>query len=293
MAYVSPATNLFSKLNPGLSLGGTKKPKVPASPIKPANLGPLPQFNNAPGAAVTNALAPSYAGVQKASGGAQLGSGGDAGGATVGDPRDPTYWTDIAKINQTFGNQMAGYDLQETQGKTTLTNALANYDKAQPIDISNARGSFNNSGLFYSTRLGQAQGDIVTKYGDARTQANTGFNNLVSGLNIERNNTTNQFGVGGTGYAEAFNNAAGRQGERDAALAQQNAFAQLTAALAGNDSGPAPGGYEAPYGPAAAAAGVSPATWIKTTYTNSNGHPVRVYGDGRKEVQVNGKWHPA
>jgi hypothetical protein len=27
---------------------------------------------------------------------------------------------------------------------------------------------------------------------------------------------------------------------------------------------------------------------IKTTYTNSNGHPVRVYGDGHKEVSTDG-----
>lgn len=290
MAYISPATNRSFLPKPAVGGNYNKKPKAPTISLGGSGVGNIPQFNAAPGVAATNAIVPSFGSAQKATG-PQLGAGGDVGGATTGDPRDPTYWTDIAKIKQTYGNTMAGYDLQQTRGQTALTDALASYDKAEPIDISNARGSFNNSGLFYSTRLGQAQGDIVSKYKDARTKANTGFNDLVSGLNIERGNTTANYGEGGIAYADAFNNATGRQTERDTTSANNNALAQLAAAITGS-------GHEAPasspaYGPAAAAAGVSPATWIKTTYTNSNGHPVRVYGDGRKEVQVNGKWHPA
>lgn len=290
MAYISPATNRAFLRKTG-ALGGNynKRPKVPTTQSKIP--GGLPNFNDAPGVAATGAVAPSFGGVQKPTAAPQLGGGGEVGGASSADPRDPTYWTDIAKINQTFQGTMSGLDLQETKGRTTLTNALAGYDKAEPIDISNARGSYNNSGLFYSTRLGQAEGGIVSKYGAARTDARQGFNDLLSGIDIERGTQRATYGPGGTAYGEAFNNAAGRQTDRDTTSANNNALASLASAIAGNQSGNAPGGFESPaYGPAAAAAGVSPANWVKTTYMSAKGNPVRVYGDGRKEIQVNGTW---
>jgi hypothetical protein len=127
--------------------------------------------------------APAQAQAQ-AGAGPQLSTASSGGGVAHGDPRDPTYWTDVAKIHNTFGTNEASYNLQETQGRTKLSDTLAQYDKQQPIDIGNARGSYNNAGLFYSTRLGGAEGDITSKYGMARNSARAGFQGLTDQLAI-------------------------------------------------------------------------------------------------------------
>lgn len=187
---------------PGAPKMGT--PALQKSPI-------LPGFTNQafggftpslPGQAATSSTAAAVAAPA-------LSTGGGSSASTV-DPRDPTYWTNIAKINDAFTTTNAQLDQQETQGRTDLTNNLAALDKQQPIDTSNARGTYNNSGLFYSTKLTGAEGDITSKYGDARTAANTGFNSLLNNININRTANQKANGAGGTGYADALNDASGR-----------------------------------------------------------------------------------
>jgi hypothetical protein len=218
-----------------------------------------------------------------------------AGTGVPGDPRDPTYWTEVAQIHQTFGTNLAGYDLQEKQGQTKLTNALDSYDKQQPIDTSNARGSYNNSGLFYSSRLGQAETGITEKYDTARTDAKAGFAGLHDSLAILRNDNQNKYGTGpngeltGTAYLNALNAGTGRATASDTALANQNILAALLNPSGGGGGAATP---DATPGPALTPEQGNKANWVTTTYTNSNGHPVRVYGDGRKEVKVGGIWKP-
>jgi hypothetical protein len=54
---------------------------------------------------------------------------------------------------------------------------------------------------------------------------------------------------------------------------------------------PAPAPVPAPApGPPLTPTQANPGNWITTVYTNSNGHKVRVYGDGHKEVYINGVW---
>jgi hypothetical protein len=190
--------------------------------------------------------------------GPQLSTASSGGGVAHGDPRDPTYWTDVAKIHNTFGTNEASYNLQETQGRTKLTDTLAQYDKQEPIDIGNTRGSYNNAGLFYSTRLGGATTDIVSKYGEARNSANAGFKGLTDQLAILRNQNQNENGVDaqgnltGTNYLDALNAGIGRSSAADQALAEQNILAGLNpdgspkaqdsgGGDVGGNAGPAPG----------------------------------------------------
>lgn len=169
----------------------------------------------------------------QAGAGPQLSTSSSGGGVAHGDPRDPTYWTDVAKIHNTFGTNEASYNLQETQGRTKLTDTLAQYDKDEPINISNARGNYNSSGLFYSSRLGGAETDITSKFGKARGEANAGFKGLTDQLTILRNQNQNENGVDangnltGTNYLDALNAGIGRRTAADQALAEQNILAGL------------------------------------------------------------------
>jgi hypothetical protein len=169
----------------------------------------------------------------------QLSNGQSGSGAAVAahnDPRDPTYWTDVAKIQNTFSQNEAQYNLQQQQGQTQLTNTIAQLDRQNPIDIGNARGNYNNAGLFYSSRLGGTEGDINYQYGQAKNTANTGYGNLVDQLNILRNSNQAQYGRGpngeltGTAYLDALNAGIGRASAADAEYAQQNLLAQILAA---------------------------------------------------------------
>lgn len=179
-----------------------------------------------------------YAAAQ-AGGAPQLSNAG-SGGGTTGDPRDPTYWTDVAKIKQTFDTNTSSYNLQQTQAQTSMDNALQALDKQEPIDVSNARGSYNNAGLFYSSKLTGATGDLTSQYGTKRGEARTGFSNLVDQLNILRNTNQNTYGTGpggaltGTAYLDALNAGVGRQTAADQAAAAANA---LVAPPAANDPG--------------------------------------------------------
>lgn len=156
--------------------------------------------------------------------------GGAGGGGTSSDPRDPTYWSEVGKIWQTFGTNNDSYNLQESQGKTQLTTAIAALDKQEPVDKSNTRGSYNANGGFYGSRLGSALTDLTGKYKDSRIAANTGFGNLVDSLNILRNNNQVQYGRGpngeltGSAYTDALNAGVGRATTADTTAADNNAL---------------------------------------------------------------------
>lgn len=206
--------------------GAGKAPGMPAvgnsgvpanTPAYSANTGSTPTFTATAGAAP------------------QLSNASSGGGVAHGDPRDPTYWTDVAKIQNTFGTNDTSYNTQQTQGQTALDSKLGELDKQEPIDKSNASGSYNNSGLLYSTRLTGALGDIASQFGTQRTNARTGFTNLVNNLNILRNQNQNENGRGpngeltGTNYLDALNSGIGRSASADQAAAQANLLAGLNA----------------------------------------------------------------
>lgn len=171
------------------------------------------------------------------------GGGGGGGGAGGTDPRDPTYWTNIGKIKTHFDNTMQDYTTQETAGQTKLTQALNEFDKQQPIDTGNARGQFNKSGLFYSTRLGQEEKNIAGKFEGARDAAKAGFGALVGQLTTLRGRTTATYGEGGSAYADELNAATDRQTGRDTAAANSNQLATLAQLMSGGGYGdPTPGG---------------------------------------------------
>jgi hypothetical protein len=187
---------------------------------------------------------------QAAQGGqqAQLGAGGGSGGtASHTDPRDPTYWTDTIKIKNTFDANDTSYNQQQTAGQTALDKAIASYDKQEPIDTSNARGQFNNAGLFYSSKLTGAEGDIASTYSTRRTDARAGFAGLVNSLNTLRGQNQQTYGRGpngeltGTAYLDALNNATGRQEDRDSAAATANILAGLNPDGSPKEQAAAPG----------------------------------------------------
>jgi hypothetical protein len=181
--------------------------------------------NGTPSAAANIPGAPTFA-AATTPGGPQYGEGSAPGGTTT-DPRDPTYFSDLGKIQQYYQNTAADYDRQQTLGQQSLTDSLNKLNYQHPIDIGNARGSYNNAGLFYSTRLSGAEGDIEHKYADAETGAKTGFKNLVDSLDINRNRLKSTYGEGGTEYQDALGRAVGRQSDRDAAAAQLQLLATL------------------------------------------------------------------
>lgn len=176
----------------------------------------------------------SYAGAQ-AGAAPQLSTAASGGAVAHGDPRDPTYWTDVAKINDTFGSNESKYNLQQTQAQTSRDNALAALDKQQPVDTSNARGQYNNSGLFYSSRLTGAEGNITSAYEKNRNDTKAGFTNLVDQLGLLRADNQKQYGKGpngeltGTAYLDALNAGVGRATAADQAAAQANLLAGLNA----------------------------------------------------------------
>lgn len=161
-----------------------------------------------------------------------IGAGGSGAGAT-GDPRDPSYWTDVAKINQTFNTNNQSYDLQQTQAQTSRDNALTQLDKQQPIDVTKQRAGFNSSGLLYSTALSNAKGDLDSQYDTNRTNTKTGFTNLVDQLNILRNTNQATYGTGpggaltGTAYLDALNAGIGRQTTTDTSSAAAGTLAPM------------------------------------------------------------------
>jgi hypothetical protein len=186
------------------------------SPTYQANIGTTPTFQ------------PAQAGA-----GVQLGQGGAAGTASTTDPRDPTYFSDIARIQNYYNNTTADYQHQQDLGRRTLTDTLNQLATQQPIDTTSARKSYNNAGLFYGTALSNAEGDITSKYNKANTDANTGYNDLVDNLTTLRGRLQNQYGTGangeltGSAYTDAFQGAVGRQTDRDSAAAQNQLLASL------------------------------------------------------------------
>lgn len=204
----------------------SKAPKFGTPALQQAPTG-LPSFN-----AYTAPPAATYSAAQAGSS-PDLSNSGSASGSGPGvaaDPRDPTYWTDVAKIKNTFDTTNQGYDLQQTQGQTQLNNSLAALDRQQPIDTSNQSGQYNDNGLFYSSKLTGAEGELIHQYATNRTNSKTGFTNLVDSLNILRKQNQNQYGTGangeltGTAYGDALNNAVGRATTADQLAAQQNSL---------------------------------------------------------------------
>lgn len=213
-------------------------------------------------------------------------SGGGSGGGVAGDPRDPTYWTDVAKIKNTFDTSNQSYDLQQQQGQTQLNTQLAALDRQQPIDASNQKGSYNNSGLLYSSRLTGAQGELTHQYDTNRTSARGGYGNLVDQLNILRKQNKNQYGEGGTAYLDALNAGVGRSTDADRAAAANNSLVGMPAAASGAG---APNGLSAD-GKTFTSDIMDPNTvaainkWINLPYQQASvpGGVLHIYPDGRK-----------
>lgn len=225
----------YGKVGGAAKLNTTPKFGSPALQQAPAG---LPSFN-----AYTPPAAVPQAGAQ-AGAAPQLSNASSAGGGGVAaDPRDPTYWTDVSKIHNTFGTNNTSYDQQQTQGQTQLTNTLAALDRQQPIDTSNQRGQYNDSGLFYSTKLTGASGELIHNYETNRTNANAGFGNLVSQLTILRKQNQDTYGTGpngeltGTAYSDALNNTVGRATTADQLAAQNNSLVGLPGDSGGGSNG--------------------------------------------------------
>lgn len=265
-------------------VGGTPKlnktPKFGSPALQQAPAG-LPSFNSLSPPAVAPQAAP------QAGTAPQL-STGSSGGGVAADPRDPTYWTDVAKIKNTFDTTNQSYDLQESQGRTQLNTSLAALDRQQPIDTSNQKGTYNNSGLFYSSKLTGAETELTHKYDEDRTGARAGFGNLVDSLNILRRQNKNQYGTGpngeltGTAYLDALNAGVGRSTEADTARANSNTLAGL------NPDGSAPGAGGVTYSsdPTVNAAIQALVARPYNTATVPGG-VLHIYPDGRKVLVKN------
>lgn len=248
-------TTLFNIGGPPKKIQATKLPgygNVPgqkqSTASRPLNAwGPAPIPNFTPQTPAAALYAAPQAGAKP-----EISSGTAAGGVAHGDPRDPTYWTDVAKVNNTFNTNVSDYDRQDTAGLTARDNALAALDKQQPIDTSNARGQYNDAGLFYSSKLTSAETGITSAYDTNRTAARTGYSDLLSHLNILRNQNQNENGrdaqgnLTGTNYLDALNAATGRQITADQAAASANVLAGLNPDGSPKDQGgstaPPPGG---------------------------------------------------
>jgi hypothetical protein len=214
-------------------------------------------------------------------------------------PVDPTYDQQIAALMKRRDDSLAGLTQQRTGG-------LLNYGYSATFDAAG-----NATGLSFDPNNPYSRAALARKH---HQQAKTGTQNryaasgqLYAGSLINAQNANDQ------GFAQDEDS---RQKQLLSFLAR-NLSAQADArnayeAGAGSASGerisraqssplynPATGDSEAPKQSAAEAADADPNTpglqidpskWIKTAYTNANGHKVRIMGNGDKYVQVNGQW---
>lgn len=222
------------------------------------------------------------------------GGGGAAGGGgftpqdqSAAPPVDPIYdqtiaglgrsRTDaLAELTRQRGAGLLGYGYNATYDANGLVSGLT-YDPNNPYSQAalartvyqqNKNGTTNSlaaRGQLYSGALTNAQNTNDTNFNVGENSRQQALINFLNGLTGQEKGVNDSFD---TGSLQAEGDRLGR------APSNPNY----------NPATPAGGS------PAAASSKVDLSKWVKTAYKNPQGHDVRVFGDGHKEVFINGQW---
>lgn len=163
-----------------------------------------------------NKFAPAPAAPATSVGSSAAGIGG-VSAASAPDPRDATYFNDVAKLEQYYATRKA--DLQAGSDKDARDLASSNQalDLQRPKDDLSAKQNANKSGLFYSGFLGKNLGEIETSYAKRRADLQTSFQDNANararqGADLEAN-----YGANGLNRNDILLAANARQTDRDLA----------------------------------------------------------------------------
>lgn len=101
--------------------------------------------------------------------------GGLSGGAAAPDPRDATYFNDIAKLEQFYASRKADLQAAGEQDARDLAKSNQALSEQRPKDDLSAKQNANKAGLFYSGFLGKNLGEIEKSYATRRADLQTRF----------------------------------------------------------------------------------------------------------------------
>jgi hypothetical protein len=223
------------------------------------------------------------------------GSGASVGGSSKVDfnnlPVDPAFDDQIGGLTKTRDDTIAGLVAQRTGTKLDFgydetlnpdgTVAALTFD---PLNVNSraaqmkkrydqSKAGTTNSlaarGQLYSGAMANAQGANDSNYSTSSDSLQKSLLKYLAGNRIDQGAARSNF-------------------ETNAGIAGGDRITRAINASAANTSAPT----SAADAPAAAssAAKVDLSKWVSTAYKNANGSQVRVFGDGHKEVLVNGVW---
>lgn len=130
--------------------------------------------------------------------------------STTPDIRDPSYWTDIANVDQYYGTQKAQFGEERRQDIESRDRALTILGEKEPQDIRKTQEGANKAGLFYSSVLGRDLGNLRTDYARQRETIGSGYTGRENLRQIGESALNTQYAPGGIKYREAANAGAGR-----------------------------------------------------------------------------------
>lgn len=99
---------------------------------------------------------------------------------STGDPRDATYYQNVAANQFKVNNEINALNLQGQQANTALQAQLAALDYQQPRSQLALEQRANAAGSLYSSAEGQRQGDLVHQFATQRGSDQTAYDNLAS-----------------------------------------------------------------------------------------------------------------
>lgn len=171
--------------------------------------------------------------------GSSAASIGSVGSAAAPDPRDATYFNDIAKLEQFYSTRKADLQAGSDQDTRDLAKSNADLDVQRPKDDLSAKQNANKAGLFYSGFLGKNLGEIETSYANRRAALQTSFQDNQNARARQSADLEANYGAQGLNRNDILLAANARQSERD--LANPPTTDPATPAIA--PTPPPPGGY--------------------------------------------------
>lgn len=130
------------------------------------------------------------------------------------DPRDSTYWQNLAKLQFTRNQQQAQLTQEQAYADTDFAEAVRRRLGQKVEDVQNIRQGANREGLFYSGQLGKRQGDYEVDFQRREADAQTAYTRANAAREAARQALAEGYSLD---EAAAMAEAVDRQSARDLA----------------------------------------------------------------------------
>lgn len=133
-----------------------------------------------------------------------------------GDPRNAKYFENLAALEHTLNNTLAGDQQALEDAGASYKYGTGELDRQLPLTLQATRNTANSQGLLESGQLAQRAGSVEAKYAAQRGQLTSNYQSQVDRINQSEHSAQESFNLGRTRSATEAREEALKQTESEA-----------------------------------------------------------------------------